>query len=568
MPNRSTGTKRLPIGADNFAKIREDNFYYVDKTGLICDLLNHRNEVNLFTRPRRFGKSLNMSMLQCFFELGADSTLFDGLRISEETALCEEFLGKFPVISVSLKGINTPSFRIAFQMAVSIINAEARRFQYLLDSDRLTDTDKEEYARLLRHDMEEATLYNSLKTLSEVLEKHHGRQVIILIDEYDVPLAKAYDKGYYDEMVFLVRNLFEQALKTNHSLKFAVLTGCMRISKESIFTGLNNLKVFSITDERFDEYFGFTDAEVRQILDDYGVSEYYETTREWYDGYRFGAEKVYSPWDVINWCDQLVTTSDRMPQNFWANASGNDIIRGFAEQADGATRDQIGTLIEGGSVRKKLRQDLTYKELKDSIENLWSVLFTTGYLTQRSRAEDGSYELVIPNRELRELFITQIDSWFRDKVLDDTDGLRAFFAAIRAEDAEAMENCLIDYMEESVSYLDGGNVEEKENFYHGLLLGMLANWKEWNVVSNREAGIGRLDIVAWRRREKYAFILEVKYSRKEENLEAEAYKALNQIRQNRYDKVFGRHVPERVVHYGIAFCKKDCRVLKEVVGEK
>ncbi len=552
--------RKLPIGIDDFGKLIREEFYYVDKTGMIQELLHNWGEVNLFARPRRFGKSLNMSMLQYFFETGTDRQLFEGLAISKDVVLCEEWMGKYPVISLTLKDAWGIDYQDALKQMAATISYEVGRHDYLLESDKLDEADRKMLYDLR---MKQGSLEDSLLLLSNVLYKHWGRQAIVLIDEYDVPLQKAEAGGYYEEMVAFVSRFFSRGMKTNPNIKLSVVTGCLRVAKESIFTGFNNPKMHSIADAQYDEWFGFTDAEVRRMLEYYEADEYYEVTKEWYDGYLFGNTQVYCPWDVINWCNQLGTSSDRMPQNFWANVSGNDIIRRFADKADKATRDQIAFLIEGGCVRKKLRIDLAYKELDDTIENLWSVLFTTGYLTQRGRDDDGYYELIIPNREVKNLFMTQVDEWFKDKVLEDMDGLKEFFEAVQSEDAVAMEECLIDYMECSISYLDGGKVEEKENFYHGLLMGMFSNWKGWNVVSNREAGKGRLDIVAYRRKEKYALIIEVKYSRKASDLDADAKEALDQICKNKYDKVFGRHVPERIVHYGIAFCKTDCRVLKE-----
>lgn len=552
--------RKLPIGIDDFGKLIREEFYYVDKTGMIEELLHNWGEVNLFVRPRRFGKSLNMSMLQYFFEVGTDRHLFDGLIISEDAELCEEWMGQYPVISLILKDVWGIDYQDAMKQMAATISYEVGRHDYLQESAKLDEADRKMLYDLR---MKQGSLEDSLLLLSNVLYKYWGRQVVVLMDEYDVPLQKAEERGYYEDLVAFISRFLRRGMKTNPNIKLSVVTGCLRVAKESIFTGFNNPKMHSIVDTQYDEWFGFTDAEVHRMLDYYEAGEYYEVTKEWYDGYLFGNTQVYCPWDVINWCNQLAVSADRIPQNFWANVSGNDIMRRFADKADKATRDQIVLLIEGGSVKKMLRLDLTYKELNDSIENLWSILFTTGYLTQRCRDTDGYYELVIPNREVKNLFMTQVDEWFKDKVLEDTDGLKEFFEAVQSEDAAAMEECLIDYMESSVSYLDGGKVEEKENFYHGLLLGMLANWKGWNVVSNREAGKGRLDIVAYRRKEKYALIIEVKYSGKASDLDADAQEALNQIRKNKYDKVFGRHVPDRIVHYGISFCKTDCRVLKE-----
>ena len=401
--------KKLPIGIENFEKLHYDDFYYIDKTGLIKELMENWAEVNLFTRPRRFGKSLNMSMLKSFFELGTDKSIFEGLEIAKEKKLCEEYMGQFPVISVSMKEMNAGSYEMACKMAAQVISGEARRFQYLLESEKLTDYDKDAYRNLLKTDMDESILCSSLKLLSELLCKHHGKKVILLIDEYDVPLAKAFHQGYYEQMVLFVRNMFGQALKTNENLQMAVLTGCMRISKESIFTGLNNLKVLSIADVRFDEYFGFTDQEVRELLSYYGLSHKYQEVKDWYDGYQFGNVEVYCPWDVLNYCDLLRADPEAQPQNYWANTSGNEVVRRFIEQSDnGRTRLEIERLVAGEVIQKNIRQELTYQDMYQSIENLWSVLFTTGYLTKRGRASGDEFQLAIPNMEIRKIFTTQI----------------------------------------------------------------------------------------------------------------------------------------------------------------
>ncbi|MCD8130180.1 MAG: ATP-binding protein, partial [Lachnospiraceae bacterium] len=484
----------MPIGIEDFAEIITQGFYYVDKTGMIKELLSSWGKVNLFTRPRRFGKSINMSMLKCFFEVGTDKSLFDGLAISRETELCEEYLGQYPVISISLKQVSGFSFEEAQQQLWSSIAEAAEQLDYLQESKKLNARDKQKIFDLSEG---KGNQQEGLRLLSRMLYKHYGKKVIILIDEYDAPLQKAYENNYYDDMVGLIRQIFGYALKTNDSLFFSVLTGCMRISKESIFSDLNNPKIHSISDERFDEWFGFTDEETVRMLNELGLAEYYEVTKEWYDGYRFGGQDVYCPWDVINWCDQLLNTSDRIPQNFWVNSGSTDIIRQFAEQSDSITRDQIGALIEGRTVRMNLVQDLTYRDMMDQPENIWSVLYTTGYLTHRTRYEDGSYDLCIPNREVKNIFITKIDAWFTAKVLDDEDGLKEFFEAFTSGDAEALEDCLNYHLGESVSYLDGGNYEDKETFYHGLLLGMFRTRKGWEIKSEREAGNGRADITAF-----------------------------------------------------------------------
>ncbi|MCD7981598.1 MAG: ATP-binding protein [Clostridiales bacterium] len=551
---------RMPIGIDDFETIRTGDFYYVDKTGMIAELLGNWGQVNLFTRPRRFGKSINMSMLQRFFEIGTDKDLFDGLEIAKETGLCEEYMGQYPVISISLKQVSGASFEEARQQLWSSVAEAAEQLDYLQESEKLNARDKKKIFDLSEG---KGNQQESLRLMSRMLYKHYGKKVIILIDEYDAPLQKAYENNYYDDMVTLIRQIFGYALKSNGSLFFSVLTGCMRVSKESIFSDLNNPVIHSISDGQFDEWFGFTEAEMFHLLEDLGLAEYYDTTREWYDGYRFGQQDVYCPWDVINWCNQLLNTSDRIPQNYWVNSGGTDMIRQFAEQADSITRDQIGALIEGRVVRRKLVPDLTYRDMMDQPENIWSVLYTSGYLTHRARYEDGSYDLCIPNREVKNIFMTKIDAWFTAKVLDDGDGLEEFFAAFTSGNAEALEDCLNYCLGESVSYLDGGNYEDKETFYHGLLLGMLSTRKGWEIRSEREAGNGRADITAFDLRRKDAYIIEVKYSKHNEDLTADAQEAIDQMNRLRYDQYFSRRSPKSIRHYGIAFCLKQCRVLAE-----
>ncbi len=551
--------KRMPIGVDGFSELIAQDFYYVDKTGMIVELLNNWGKVNLFTRPRRFGKSMNMSMLQSFFEIGTDKSLFDGLNIAKDEELCKKNMGQYPVISISLKQVNGSDFDEAKENIRDIIKTEARRFPYLLESDKLDEEDKDDLRELRAG---RGLIDSSIYQLSRLLCKHFGREVIILIDEYDAPLQKAYDSGYYDQMINLIRQLFGYALKSNKFLHFSVLTGCMRISKESIFSDLNNPIIHSISDEQFDEWFGFTDEEVREMLKSYGLEQYYDLTREWYDGYRFGRQNVYCPWDVINWCNQLINTSDHLPREYWVNSGSTDIIRQFAEKADSTTRDEISDLIEGKTVRKKLNQELTYRDLKKRPENIWSLLYTSGYLTQKKRYDDGSYELCIPNREVKNIFMLKIDEWFSDKMLGDEDGLNEFFSAFISGDAKALEDCLNYQLGESISYLDGGNYDDKETFYHGLLLGMLNTRKGWDIKSNREAGIGRADITAFNLRTKEAYITEVKYSKEEDDLAEAAQYALDQIDRNKYDMYFGKREASSIVHYGIAFCKKLCKVRK------
>lgn len=556
--------KKLPIGIENFEKLQTEDFYYIDKTNLIKELLTGLAEVTLFTRPRRFGKSLNMSMLKYFFELGTDKKLFSKLKISEETALCEEYMGKYPVISVSLKGMNAGNYEKALEMAVEVIRSEARRFQYLLDSERLTSYDKEAFIALLQEDMKEGTLCSSLKVLSELLEKHHGSKVILLIDEYDVPLAKAFERGYYDQMVLFIRNMFEYALKTNESLKFAVLTGCMRISKESIFTGLNNFKVVSITDSRFDEQFGFTDEEVQRLLADYHLKDHIEETKEWYDGYHFGDTDVYCPWDVVNHVDCLLEDPNAEPQSYWINTSGNDLVKRFIDKADKTTRNEIERLIAGDMIEKSIRMELTYDEIDNSIDNLWSILFTTGYLTQQGKSERGVYRLVIPNKEIREVYILQIQEWFKDSVLHNREPINQLLKAIKEGDADTVEKDLTKILVNTISIFDTkSRKEEKEIFYHGIVLGLLRCESEWLIQSNIESGDGLVDILIETEDPDAGIIIELKYAQTFQGLSKACENAMRQIRERRYDERLRNEGRNDILAYGIAFCKKKCKVVVE-----
>ena len=558
----AVGKKKLPIGIENFKELQTEDFYYIDKTYFIRDLLAGWAKVNLFTRPRRFGKSLNMSMLKCFFELGTDRNIFKDLNISKETAVCEAYMGKFPVIFLSLKGMNADTYESALEMAVQNIRGEARRFQYLLDSDRLTSYDKEAFAELLQEHMTEGTLCSSLKILSELLEKHHDRQVILLIDEYDVPLAKAFERGYYDRMVLFLRNMFEHALKTNDSLKFSVLTGCMRISKESIFTGLNNLKVLSIAEVQFDEAFGFTDQEVREMLEYYGLSEHYEEIREWYDGYQFGNVEVYCPWDVINYCDALRADQDAQPKNYWSNTSSNEAVRRFIQESDkAAVRREIERLVAGEVITKEIHQELTYKDMYASLENLWSVLFTTGYLTQRGKPEGNRFHLAIPDMEIRNIFTAQIMDFFKENVPKNGDALREFCEALKTGNAKSVEKILSEYLRRTVSIRDTFVKKPmKENFYHSFLLGILGFGDSWSVSSNRESGDGYSDILVETDDGETGIVLELKYA-EDGNLDAACKKALKQIEQKRYGEELEEEGILHILKYGIAFYKKRCRVV-------
>lgn len=558
----AVGKKKLPIGIENFKELQTEDFYYIDKTYFIRDLLAGWAKVNLFTRPRRFGKSLNMSMLKCFFELGTDRSIFKDLNISKETAICEAYMGKFPVIFLSLKGMNADTYESALEMAVQNIRGEARRFQYLLDSDRLTSYDKEAFTELLQEHMTEGILCSSLKILSELLEKHHDRQVILLIDEYDVPLAKAFERGYYDRMVLFLRNMFEHALKTNDSLKFSVLAGCMRISKESIFTGLNNLKVLSIAEVQFDEAFGFTDQEVREMLEYYGLSEHYEEIREWYDGYQFGNVEVYCPWDVINYCDALRADQDAQPKNYWSNTSSNEAVRRFIQESDkAAVRREIERLVAGEVITKEIHQELTYKDMYASLDNLWSVLFTTGYLTQRGKPEGNRFQLAIPNMEIRNVFTAQIMDYFKENVPKNGDALREFCEALKTGNAKSVEKILSEYLRRTVSIRDTFVKKPmKENFYHGFLLGILGFGDSWSVSSNRESGDGYSDILVETDDGETGIVLELKYA-EDGNLDAACKKALKQIEQKRYGEELEEEGILHILKYGIAFYKKRCRVV-------
>lgn len=562
--------KKLPVGIENFKEIRTEGFYYIDKTGFIRDLLYNWGKVNLFTRPRRFGKSLNMNMLKDFFEIGCDKDLFDDLEISKETELCEKYMGKFPVVSISLKGIAADTFEEARNLTVKVINEEARRTQYLLSSGKLSEKEKELFSLLLEKDMDEDTLRCSLRELSELLQKHYGKKVIILIDEYDMPLAKANEKGYYDRMVDLIRSVFEQALKTNENLYFAVLTGCLRVAKESIFTGLNNLKILSITDVRFDEYFGFTDREVRDLLEYYDLSDYYGVVKEWYDGYRFGNVDIYCPWDVISYVDELKGNPLLAPKNYWSNTSSNDVVRHFIERTDGgATKRELERLIAGETVTKEIRQDLTYKELYDSIDNIWSVLFTAGYLTQHGETDGNIFNLVIPNMEIRKIFTVQIMKLFRAHVKKDGEALNSFCEALKNGDAAGVEKQFTEYLKKTISIRDTFvKRSTKENFYHGILLGILGFKEDWCVASNRESGDGYNDIQIEIDDEEIGIIIEIKYAH-DTNLENECEKALKQIDTKDYTEQFRDEGMQIILKYGIACYKKKCKVLlkKETIPE-
>mgnify|MGYP000896784191 FL=1 len=558
---------KLPVGIDGFEKIRRNGFYYIDKTELIEQLFLNWGEVNLFTRPRRFGKSLNMNMLQCFFEIGTDSSLFDGLYISEKQTLCEQHLGKYPVIFLSLKGVEGLNFSEAKRRCIQLIRREAERFYYLKDSERLLDLDKKKYHQLL--DMKDQPedvdiVISSIKTLSDLLYKHYGKKTVILIDEYDVPLDKAFQHGYYKEMIYFTRGLLGEALKTNDSLNFAVLTGCLRVSKESIFTGLNNFKILSITDTRFDEQFGFTDTEVRKLLSDYHLEDRFAEVKEWYDGYRFGKADVYCPWDVVNFVDRVKDDPEARPEAYWINTSGNDLVKRFIDKANKTTKNEIERLINGEAIEKELRLDLTYEEIDQSIENLWSVLFTTGYLTQTGRTEKGAYRLIIPNREVREVFRLQINEWFKKSIFTNTERLTAFWKAFEGGDTEGIEQYLNRVLSNSISVFDTkARKEEKESSYHNLLVGILTGNADWLVKSNVEAGDGFADIIVETDNPDAGIVAELKYTKNFDEMRIACRKAMNQIRDRRYQEYLLNDDRRDIRLYGIAFCKKRCCVISE-----
>ena len=563
--------KRLPVGMDDFKEIRKSEFYYIDKTKLIEQVLENWSKVNLFTRPRRFGKTLNMSMLKCFFEIGTDTTFFDGLYISKNQALCEEYMGKYPVVLLSLKSVEGLTFEEARSSLCELIAGEVRRFKFLEKSDRLDDDEKNAYHDLIFiQNLKEAILGTklkfSLKKISELLYKHYGQKAIILIDEYDVPLDKAFQHGYYREMVTLIRGLFGEAFKTNDFLQFAVLTGCLRISKESIFTGLNNFKVYAANDLRYDEAFGFTNEEVKRLLADYHLEEHFAEVKEWYDGYHFGNADIYCPWDVINYVDDLVFDPQARPKSYWINSSGNELVKRFIDKADTTTRDEIEELIAGYAVEKRIRMDLTYDEVDNTIDNVWSVLFTTGYLTREGREMDGIYRLIIPNKEVREVFVLQIREWFNRVVANDRASTEKINRGFLEGNVEDIQRELTHFLGESISVLDTkARNEEKEIFYHGILIGILKNNVNWAVRSNRESGDGYADILIKPKNPDTGIVIELKYARSFKELDQACERALEQIKDRRYDEALREDGRNEVLAYGIAFWKKRCKVVVDKI---
>ena len=560
---------KLPVGIEDFQEIRRNGFYYIDKTGLIEQLLDSWGKVNLFTRPCRFGKSLNMSMLRYFFEIGTDMTLFNGLHIMQRKDLCDEYMGRFPVVFLTLKGVDGLTFEKATNKLIKIVALEAERFIFLKNSDKLTDNEKQRYCALVKmqdgkYAMDEATLESALQTLSELLYRHYGQKVVILVDEYDVPLDKAYQNGYYKEMVSMIRSLFGEALKTNEFLQFAVLTGCLRVSRESIFTCLNNFKIFSITDARFDEQFGFTEDEVGKMLKDYHLEEHLAEMKEWYDGYHFGDADIYCPWDVINRVDDLCDTPEAKPKCYWINSSGNALVKRFVSIANRTTQDEIEHLIAGEPIEKSVRLDLTYDEIDKSIDNIWSVLFTTGYLTQADMTEQGAYKLVIPNKEVRTVYISQIQEWFKQKIADNTEQMAHFWKAIEDGNAEIIEQYLNQTLSNTISVFDTKASEmEKENSYHTFLAGMLTGNTDWVVKSNVEAGEGFADIIIKPQNPNDGIIFELMYSKEASGLDKARERAIKQIRDRRYLEYLKNDGRHNMIFYGIAFYKKRCKVVVE-----
>ena len=550
-------TQKLPVGIDSFEKLRKEDFYYVDKSGLIIDLMQNWGEVNLFTRPRRFGKTLNMSMLKCFFEIGGDKSIFDGLKVAQEKQLCETHMGKYPVVFISLKGVDGLTFEDAYERLRRIVIEEASRLQYLLDSNRISETDKLPLRILLERRDSISDISASLKMLCNLLEKHYRQKAILLIDEYDVPLDKAYHHGYYDQMIDLIRAMFGAALKTNDSLFFAVLTGCLRVSKESIFTGLNNLKVHSISDVKYDECFGFTDSEVYQMLANYGLESHHAETKEWYDGYRFGGQDVYCPWDVINYCDDLRATERSQPKAYWMNTSGNDMVRKLINKStNGTTQMEIEQLIAGETIRKTLNENLTHNEIDANIENIWSLLYMTGYLTVTDYPDNGWYMLKIPNKEVRQIYTQQVLSWFRDKTQAETGKLTQLYEAFEQGDTETITDYLNEQLLDTVSFYDA-----HESFYHGFLLALLNTCADWRVASNAETGKGRCDVIVERKDRKIGFVVEVKDVKDESKLDTACENAMKQIEEKDYTAILRRYRFKEIWTYGIAFWDKECRVV-------
>lgn len=561
--------KKIPIGIDDFKKIRESVFYYVDKTKLIENLIKNCGKVNIFTRPRRFGKSLNMSMLKCFFEIGTDTSLFNDLYISNNIKLCEKHLGKYPVISLTLKNIDGLNFNEALNGFVEIIGHEAERFDFLLDSDRLSPSDKERYGSLIainngKYSMDKRMLVTSLESLSYLLYKHYNQRVIILIDEYETPLYNAFNSGYYDEMVSLIMSMYANALKRNEALEFAVLTGCLRLPQRIIYGGFNNFRYLSILDSRFNDSFGFTENEVKDLLTYYNYEEYFPETKQWYDGYRFGDIDIYCPWDVISYVDLLNISSNKTPQSFWINTSSNDLVKRFIYMADKTTRDDIERLVAGEVIEKEVHLELTYDEIDNSIDNLWSVLFTTGYLTQVGVNDNGYYKLKIPNEEIRTVYKKQIREWFNTTIQEDSNSLNKLWDDFKDSNCEGIENYLNKTLDNTISIFDTKSHNGKKEYaYHMFLTGILSTNRNWIVKSNLESGDGLADLIIETDNYNNGIVIEIKHSLTYDDMNNSCLEALNQIKDKRYDTYLRNEGRNDILIYGIAFCKKRCKVVVE-----
>ena len=538
-------------------------------------LQGEMDQVTLITRPRRFGKTMAMNMLNSFLDIRKDSRhLFKGLEIFDEVEICEKWMNQYPTLFLSFKDVDGTTFENAFNFLKFIISEACKQHVYLLDSDEIDEGDKLVFQKLKTCSASMMEIQSCILRITNMLKSYYKKPVILLIDEYDVPLDKAFQNGYYKEMVSLIRGLFGQALKTNEFLQFAVLTGCLRVSKESIFTGLNNFEINSIVDIAHDEQFGFTDDEVRKLLLDYDRSERYPDVKEWYDGYHFGNTDIYCPWDVINFAKKLVWDPSARPSAFWINSSGNDMVKRFVDKADQTTRDEIEKLVAGGFVEKQLRLDLTYDEIDNTIDNLWSVLFTTGYLTKAGEVrlpDSGSYayKLVIPNKEVREVFVLQIQEWFKAVVAKDDDTMKLLSRAILDKDEKQIARQLNIVMSRMISILDTKASDDmKENFYHGLLIGLLRGSNPgWLIKSNRESGDGFSDILIKPEDPDAGIVIEVKYAKEMISLDAACEAAMAQIKEKRYDEALRDEGRCDILAYGIAFCRKRCRVVGEKIND-
>ena len=559
--------KPLPIGTDIFEKLINNNSYYVDKTGLIEYLKDKKGDVNLFTRPRRFGKTLNMTMMYEFFRIGGNPELFKNLKISQNKTLCEEWQNKFPTIFITLKGVEGNNFEQARRKLMELIYETASLFKFLYESNKLDTEDKEKYRQLLNIEKYEKEkqielITSSYKILSNLLYKHYGKKTIFLIDEYDVPLDKAENNGYFKEMISLIRGMFNNAFKTNPYLEMAILTGCLRISKESIFTGMNNFKVFSISDEQASEFFGFTEKEVKEMFDYYNVSSRFDDAKKWYDGYVFGKQEVYCPWDAILFCDSLRTDINVFPRTYWANTSGNSILKRFLKEAKDSTKQELEELVAGGIVSKKIKQELTYQDLYKTIDNIWSVLYCTGYLTSAGRTSDADFQLRIPNKEIKIIYEQQIMQWLNETFLSQKEVVQNLYDGFYDGDAEKVEKAFGQFLFKSISVRDSmAKKDYKENFYHGLLLGLLTqNNKNLIVESNVESGYGYPDLIMYTPDYSLGIIIELKYAESPKKFKEALDEGMKQIEKNRYIKIFDDEDAYVVRKFVIACYKKRCKV--------